>query len=370
MSGCNDTASEMIYPLLPAFIVTTLGGSAALLGALDGASDLTASLLRLVSGRLADARRRRKRLVFGGYALAVAVRPLMALARSAGLVIGLRVVDRVGKGLRSPARDAMVADAVVAEQRGRAFGFQRAFDHGGAVLGSLIAWAMLEFGGAGPRTVIWWSIVPGILALVVLGATLRITAMPAATAARHAVASAEPAQIFWFPILSLTLLISVRLPETLLLLHLERGGVALAMVPLAWAGLNLARSATAYPAGWLVDRIGERGVVVLSGVVGAAMAYAFSRAATTVALVGVFLLLGTASAISEPAERTLVARLAPKGVGRAYGQAQAVQGFAALAAGLGYGALVDLRGTAFALATSALAAVSATLIWLLVPRRG
>ncbi|MES2124419.1 MAG: MFS transporter, partial [Gemmatimonadota bacterium] len=118
VSGLNDAASEMVYPLLPAFLTGALGAPAAALGALDGAADLTAALVRLVSGRLADRTTKRGPLVLFGYLLAGAVRPLIALAQSAGMVIGLRVTDRLGKGLRSPARDAIISDAVAPEERG------------------------------------------------------------------------------------------------------------------------------------------------------------------------------------------------------------------------------------------------------------
>ena len=149
VSGLNDASSEMVYPLLPALIVTTLGGSATSLAALDGLADLTAALLRLPAGKLADRRERRPVLVLGGYLIAALARALIALASSVGMVIGLRMTDRVGKGLRSPGRDAMLAEAVPAAQRGRAFGFHRAFDHGGAVVGSLVGWALLQYAGLG-----------------------------------------------------------------------------------------------------------------------------------------------------------------------------------------------------------------------------
>ena len=376
VSGLNDAASEMVYPLLPAFIVGTLGGSAATLGALDGASDLAASLIRFASGRFADAPGKRGPLVLFGYGIAVAVRPIIALAQSAGVVIGLRVVDRIGKGLRSPARDAMIADAVSPVIRGRAFGFQRAFDHGGAVVGGLLAWGLMQFGGLVPRQVIGWSVVPGVLALVMLTATLK-----AARRRETAGASPPPAPrssiidqpssrgVFWLPVFSLVLVVVTRLPETLLLLHLQRGGVALALVPLAWAALHVVRSLTAYPAGRLVDAIGERGVIALSGLLGALTSVAYARAGTPVLLVLAFLSVGLVSAVSEPAERTLVARLAPKGAGLAFGQAQALQGMGALGAGLAFGAMVDARGSASALLVSAAATVAATALWLVVMRK-
>src|SRR5215207_7357210 len=168
----NDFASEMIYPLLPAFVTGTLGGGAALLGLLDGAADLTSAALKLVSGRLADRPRWRGPLILVGYATAVLVRPLIAVAGAAWQVVGFRVVDRVGKGLRTPPRDALIAAIAPPALRGRAFGFHRGADHFGAVLGSLAAWYLLSR-GIEVRRVIEWSVVPGLVAFVVLAAVLR-----------------------------------------------------------------------------------------------------------------------------------------------------------------------------------------------------
>ena len=346
VSGLNDASSEMVYPLLPALIVTTLGGSATSLAALDGLADLTAALLRLPAGKLADRRERRPLLVLGGYGIAAAARALIAVASSVGMVIGLRMTDRVGKGLRSPGRDAMLAEAVPASQRGRAFGFHRAFDHGGAVVGSLLGWALLQYAGLTPRAVIGWSVVPGVLAILMLWWTLRGREAPVAEAplAPPVSGSAERAATaaFWPPILALTLLVVSRLPETLLLLHLQQHGVALALIPLAWAGLHVVRSASAYPAGWLVDRVGERGVVVLSGSLAALGAWALGEARTPVAMMAVFLAFGLVTGIGEPAEKSTVARLAPKGAGSAFGQAQAVTGITSLGAALLFGMVVEV----------------------------
>jgi len=370
VSGLNDASSEMVYPLLPALIVTTLGGSATSLAALDGLADLTAALLRLPAGKLADRRERRPLLVLGGYGIAAVARALIAVASSVGMVIGLRMTDRVGKGLRSPGRDAMLAEAVPASQRGRAFGFHRAFDHGGAVVGSLLGWALLQYAGLTPRAVIGWSVVPGVLAILMLWWTLRGREAPVAEAplAPPVSGSAERAATaaFWPPILALTLLVVSRLPETLLLLHLQQHGVALALIPLAWAGLHVVRSASAYPAGWLVDRVGERGVVVLSGSLAALGAWALGEARTPVAMMAVFLAFGLVTGIGEPAEKSTVARLAPKGAGSAFGQAQAVTGITSLGAALLFGMVVDRSGTAAALWLSAVAGVAATIGWWLV----
>src|SRR5256885_1686224 len=166
VSLLNDFASEMIYPLLPAFVTGVLGAGPQALGALDGAAEFAAAFVKLGAGRLADRVPLRGPMIVLGYFIAVVVRPVIAITGAAWQVIGLRVVDRLGKGLRTPPRDALIADVTPAELRGRAFGLQRGMDHAGAVLGPILAWWLLSSGSANVRTVIAWSIVPGMLVLV------------------------------------------------------------------------------------------------------------------------------------------------------------------------------------------------------------
>ena len=166
VSLLNDFASEMIYPLLPAFVTGVLRGGPQALGALDGAAEFAAALVKLGAGRLADRPRLRGPMIVLGYCIAVVVRPVIAVTGAAWQVIGLRVVDRLGKGLRTPPRDALIAEVTPAEQRGRAFGLQRGMDHAGAVLGPILAWWLLASGSANVRAVIGWSIVPGVVVLV------------------------------------------------------------------------------------------------------------------------------------------------------------------------------------------------------------
>src|SRR5213593_3386275 len=168
VSLLNDFASEMIYPLLPALVTGVLGAGPQALGALDGAADFAAAFVKLGAGRLADRPASRGRLVVLGYAVAVLVRPVIAFAAAAWQVIGLRVVDRLGKGLRTPPRDALIADVTPSPLRGRAFGLQRGMDHAGAVLGPILAWWLLAPGGgsANVRAVIGWSVAPGVLVLL------------------------------------------------------------------------------------------------------------------------------------------------------------------------------------------------------------
>ncbi len=162
----------MVYPLLPAFVTRSLGGGPLVLGLLDGAAELTASVVKWVSGRLADRPGWRRPLILWGYATAVLVRPLISIASSAWQVVGFRVIDRLGKGIRTPPRDALIAEITPPPLRGRAFGFHRGADHFGAVLGSLAAWVLLSR-GADVRSVIGWSALPGLVAFVVLAVVLR-----------------------------------------------------------------------------------------------------------------------------------------------------------------------------------------------------
>jgi MFS family permease len=258
----NDFASEMVYPLLPAFVTRTLGGGALLLGVLDGASELTSSVVKWVSGRLADRPGWRRPLILGGYAVAVLVRPLIAVANAAWQVIGFRVIDRIGKGIRTPPRDALISGVTPPEQRGRAYGFHRGADHFGAVLGSLAAWWLLRR-GADVRSVIGWSAVPGVVAVAVLAVVLRGVGRAGGQADRRTESSSKDRpsdrptvrpSAFWPSVLALTGITFFRLPETLLILRLQDQGVAVAAVPLVWAGLHVVRSGSSYPWGLVPPR--------------------------------------------------------------------------------------------------------------------
>src|SRR5688500_7758002 len=157
VSLLTDLSSEMIYPLLPVFLSTVLGAGPLALGAIEGAADSVAALLKLASGWWSDRLTRRKPLVVAGYALASVARPLTALATVAGHVLLVRVVDRVGKGLRTAPRDALIADSTAPAIRGWAFGVHRAADHAGTVLGGLIAFALMAGAGLDMRDVFTWA---------------------------------------------------------------------------------------------------------------------------------------------------------------------------------------------------------------------
>jgi MFS family permease len=382
----NDLASEMVYPLLPAFVTRNLGGGPLLLGVLDGASELTSSALKWISGRLADRPGWSRPLILAGYATAVLVRPLIAMTDRAWQVVGFRVIDRIGKGLRTAPRDALISEVTPPEARGRAFGFHRGADHLGAVIGSLAAWWLLQH-GADVRSVIGWSAVPGVAAFVVLAVVLRggrtggraewrtavegaVSKLDAPTTPPTDRLSARPPVHFWPPILALTALTFFRLPETLLILRLQDRGVAVAAVPLVWAGLHVVRSASSYPGGWLSDRLGPRWVVAAGGLLFAAVAFALGTTLGPAAAIALFLLLGLVAGLTESGERALVPRLAPARTGRGFGVYHALTGAAALPAGVVFGALYQSASGRAALWASAAGMLAAVLLWIIVsPRR-
>ena len=273
----NDFASEMVYPLLPAFVTRSLGGGPLALGLLDGAAELTSSVVKWISGRLADRPGWRRPLILWGYATAVLVRPLISVASSAWQVVGFRVIDRFGKGIRTPPRDALIAEITPPPLRGRAFGFHRAADHFGAVLGSLAAWFLLSR-GADVRSVIGWSAVPGVLAFVVLALVLRVkgresgvsrdtVGTPASGATENSrLSTADPRPPpFWPPVLALTALTFFRCRKPCSSSGSRTAGWWLRRFPWSGPGSTSCGALSSYPGGWLSDRLGPRRVVAAGG---------------------------------------------------------------------------------------------------------
>ena len=375
VSLLNDFASEMIYPLLPAFVTGVLGGGAQALGALDGAAEFAAAFVKLGAGRLADRARLRGPMIVLGYFIAVVVRPVIAVTGAAWQVIGLRVVDRLGKGLRTPPRDALIAEVTPAELRGRAFGLQRGMDHAGAVLGPILAWWLLASGSANVRTVIGASIAPGVIVLMLAAWAVRDGAATGGKG-RHQAASASdpmpPSAAFYRPLPPALFAISffylLRMPDTLIILRSHQLGVPVTVVPLLWAAVHVVRSSSSFVGGAASDRLGPGQTMWLGWLVYALLAVGMARAATAAAAWGVFLLLGLVAGLTESPERALVARLAGPRQGSGFGIYHGVTGFAALVGGVGLGAVFQRYGAGTAFLTSAAGGVILVLAWPMVAR--
>lgn len=356
VSFFNDLASEMVYPLLPHLVTAKLGAPALALGALDGIADAVSAAVKLASGRLADRTKLRGPLVIGGYCIAAVVRPCMGWASAAWQVIALRATDRLGKGVRNPPRDAVIADATDTALRGRAFGFHRAMDHAGAVVGPLIAWLMIASIGMDPTDVITWSIVPGLLAATVATVAMRGLALPVPSSEIET--SAPPEQMVTAAPSRLTLVLIVlfafsRVPETLFLLRLQDLGVTVALIPIAWALLHVVRSVGSYPGGWLSDRFGTRLTMIAGWTVYATVCAGFGMSESTLTAGLWFLGLGLATALTESPERAFVAASAPIRRGTRFGIYHALVGLAALPSGLMFGLIYTKSGGALTVLISA-----------------
>lgn len=362
VSLLNDFASEMVYPLLPA-LLTGLGAGPLALGTLDGAADFASAAVKVGAGRLADKPQRRGPLVVFGYAIAVVVRPVIAFATAAAQVIALRVTDRLGKGLRGPARDAIIADATPALLRGRAFGLQRSLDHAGAVLGPLAAWALLATGVLDVPGVIAASIVPGVLVLALTLVAVRGAGDRQPPAPRLEPAAASGPVGLPRPVALVAASHLVRLPEALLLLHVQRLGVPVAAVTLLWAAVHVAKSAASFVGGSVSDRVGPARALGRGWVAYALLAAGFAFASA--AWQGWALFLGIACVVgfTEGPERALVAEVGRGRAGSAFGAYYGAQGVAALAGGIGIGLLYQLAGPLVACLTSAAGAGALRAAW-------
>jgi MFS family permease len=375
VSLLNDASSEMIYPLLPAFVTGTLGATPRALGAIEGAAEAVSAAVKVVAGRMSDRSPRRKPLVLFGYSLASLARPLIAATATVVQVLGLRVVDRIGKGIRSGPRDALIADATPPDQRGRAFGFHRAMDHAGALVGPLLASAVL-FVRDDLRLVFALAAVPAALALFVLLTQVRETPRMAPAPERPAspVASEtdarRPARTLPVYLAVLALFTLGNSSDTFLLLRAQESGVALAALPLLWSLHHLVKSSVSTPAGALSDRIGRKGVIVMGWVVYAGTYAGFAAAREAWHFWTLFAVYGLYHALSEGPERALLADLSSPGTrGRDFGWFHAISGGAQLPASLLTGYLWALYGGGMALGVGAALAGVAALGLLLFVRR-
>lgn len=363
-----DVGSEMIFPLLPLFLADSLGAGAGFLGLVEGAADATASLLKLASGYVADHTTRRKPLVVFGYGIAGIARPLMALATAPWHVLAVRLTDRLGKGTRAAPRDVLIAEAAEPGQVGRAFGFHRAMDHAGAVVGPLVATALLAL-GLDLRSVFWIAAVPSALSVVAASSVRepRADSSPKRTAPGEAARSARrvPARLKSY--LSILLLFSLgNSSDAFLLLRARELGISTAAIPLLWTVLHVAKLGSSYVGGNLADRVPRVRLIIGGWGVYAATYVGLGIARTPWHVWVLFVVYGLYYGLTEPTEKALVKDLAGAEVmGRSFGYYNAIVGFSALPASLLTGWLWRTFGPRTALAAGAgFAGLSALLLLL------
>jgi MFS family permease len=363
VSLLTDLSSEMIYPLIPEFLAGVLGAGAVALGVIEGAAEATASLLKIASGLVADRFRRRKPLVIAGYTISGGVRPLIGLAASWPVVLALRVLDRVGKGVRTSPRDALIADVTPNDRLGRAYGVHRAMDNAGAVMGPLVA-ALLLGAGFSVRHVFLWAAVPGVLVVLLLVFGVREKARER-SAPVHASAPKAPSTArldasyrkLLFVIVLFTLGNS---SDTFLLLRLSKAGLTNSQITLAWAAHSAMRTVAVLIGGPLADRIDRRALLAVGWALYAAVYATMAVVHSASGLVVLLVVYGAYYGATEPTERAIVADLAPAELrGAAFGWYHGAVGIAALPASALFGLLWLEVGAPAAFATGAALAVSA-----------
>jgi len=377
VSFFNDVASDMVIPLLPLLLAGSVGGGAIALGMVEGTADAVASAMRLWSGKRSDrSGAGRKPLALWGYILSNAVRPLLGLVSAWWGMLLLRAIDRVGKGVRSAPRDALLVDITPADQRGQAFGLHRAFDNAGAVLGALLAAWVLSQPGTDVRTVVMWSALPGLIAVLIFALGVKEPQRDQRSAelkTETKISSSIQSSLFQSHFLqqnlklkrylaALLLFTLSRSSETFIVLRGHELGISAGALLMLWAGLNAAKSLTAHLGGGWADQHGRLVVLRLSWVgsgmasIGLALAPS-AEMLTLVALVG-SLPLG----LGEGAERAYIADLAPDDQrGTAYGWYNLTTGAAAIPAGLLFGGLWHYAGAPVAFGVAAVFGLSALL---------
>jgi MFS family permease len=363
VSFLTDVSSEMIYPLLPVFLTMVLGANASFIGAIEGAAETTAALLKLASGWWSDRVRKRKPLVLWGYALASAMRPLVAIATSAAQVLVIRVADRVGKGIRNAPRDALIAESVDPSIRGRAFGFHRAADHAGGVVGPLIAFAVLTWHIAALRTVFWLAAIPGVLSVLVVAFAVKDIPRDVRAPTKEGLDLSLPLGARFWRVLTVIFVFTLgNSTDAFLLLRANQLGVPVALAPILWAALHLVKSASSTPGGALSDRIGRRPTLIAGWLLYAAVYLGFGLASAPWQAWALFGVYGIFFGLTEGSERALIADLvAPERRGTAFGWYNLAIGLGALPASLMFGFVWDRAGPAAAFTMGATLALIAAL---------
>jgi len=346
VSFLTDVATEMIYPLLPLFLSTVLGANASFIGAIEGAAESTAALLKLASGWWSDKIKKRKPLVVLGYGIATVARPFTAIAQTAGQVLAIRVTDRVGKGIRTAPRDALLADSTTDESRGRAFGFHAAMDNAGAVLGPLVAFLLLHQFNFSLRHVFWLAAIPGALAFIVLVVAVKEVERGKTSATTPTLDTHQKlGSRFWMYIGVVFLFTLGNSTDAFLLLRANQLGVAVALAPILWAFLNFVKAALGTWGGSLSDRFGRKPLIIAGWTVYALVYFGFARATHqwhAWALFGSYALF---YAFTEGTEKAFVADLIPRERrGAAFGWFNLAIGLGALPASLIFGAIWDRSG--------------------------
>jgi len=378
VSLLNDASSEIIYPLLPIFLAQSLGASARAIGTIEGLAESISSLLKLFAGYLSDRLAKRKLLVVAGYSLASLARPLLAFAHTWTQVLAIRLTDRIGKGVRTAPRDAMIADTVGVEQRGIAFGFHRAMDHGGAVIGPIVGYLLVILFVANAKSptagefskIFLAASVPALIAVLVAIFFMRESPVHAQRGPGIAKLSLRGFDSnFKRFLLVLALFTLSNSSDSFLILRAMDSGVSVALIPLLWAAHHGMKVLSSLLGGDLSDRLGRKRLIVAGWILYAAVYAGFAFATNQASLWILFLVYGIYFGLAEGAEKALVADLVrPEQRGTAYGLYNLAFGVTVFPASFLMGMIWDWKGPTVAFLVSAFMGAMAAMLLLIFVR--
>ena len=369
VSLATDAATEAVYPLLPFFLTTVLGAGAVSLGVIEGAAEATNSLIKIFAGRVADRAPSKRPLVLFGYTVSSLARPFIAITTTWTQVFAVRVLDRVGKGVRGAPRDAILASWATPTTRGKVFGFHQGMDHIGAVVGPTLATLFLLAYPGQYRSLFALTIIPGAIAVALIffireeqAERVEVRAKPDARAV-----NAGTGSLNGFMVVAALFTLG-NSTDAFLLLRLTAVAGTVRFVPLMWAALHVVKASVSMIGGSWSDRVGRRTVIALGWAIYAVVYGGFALSTTLPALFGWFLLYGFYYGFAEGTGKALVADLAPVARrGFAFGVYDGVLGFGALAASVIFGLVWNAYGTAAAFGLgSALALIASALLFLVV----
>lgn len=396
VSFLTDVSSEMIYPLLPIFLTSVLGVSYSFVGLIEGVAESTASVFKFFSGWVSDWIKKRKALVFIGYGLSSFTRPLVAIATAGWHVLAVRFSDRIGKGIRTSPRDALVASSTPESDRGKAFGFHRAMDNAGAVLGPLLAFGLLAFflcqnyhislyealrdlftekslsiSNQNYRTIFWLASIPGLISLLVIAFFVRETGFDKIVNQTKKISlSIKPFDRRFKVYLLIVILFTLgNSSDAFLLLRAKNLNIPVTLLPILWVVLSAVKMVSSMPGGMLSDKIGRKKVIIAGWIIYALVYFGFAFANTAWHIWGLFIVYGLFYGLTEGTEKALVADLVPNELrGTAYGLFNFAVGVAAFPASFLMGIIWQAFGVipAFLFGAS-LAFVAAILFILTVP---
>ena len=360
----NDIASEMIFPLMPQFLLTVLGGNRFHLGIIEGVADSVSSLLKLGAGAWSDRAGQRKKLVVVGYLLAAVARPLIGIVTAPWQLFTARIADRIGKGIRTSPRDALIADSTEPTMRGRAFGFHRAMDHLGAATGPVLASLFLLVWPDQLRRLFLLTLVPGLAVACLLVFGLREKPVEVAAGERLRLRSDSFDGGFKLYLISLVIFTLGNSSDAFLLVRAGELGVPTAYLPLLWCFFHIVKSSGNWLAGRWVDQLGPRPLIFLGWLFYAFVYVAFGLANQAWQIWVLFLAYGVFFALTEPAEKKLVTMLVgAERKGLAFGWFHFAIGIAALPSSVIFGWLYQQFGPRVAFGWgAALAGLAAMLL--------